>query len=76
MVTAGVIELVAWDKTDPLDLNQHSQQRIERNCFEWAHLSFNDQKMTVLLSFEEVKTFLSLIAEERIQRELDGATQK
>ncbi len=28
------------------------------------------------LSVEEVQTFLSLIAEERIQRELDGATPK
>ncbi len=32
--------------------------------------------MSVLLSVEEVQTFLSLIAEERIQRELDGATPK
>ncbi len=31
--------------------------------------------MAVSLSVEEVQTFLSLIAEERIQRELDGATQ-
>ncbi len=29
--------------------------------------------MSVSLSVEEVQTFLSLIAEERIQRELDGA---
>ncbi len=28
------------------------------------------------LSVEEVQTFFSLIAEERIQRELDGATPK
>ncbi len=28
------------------------------------------------LSVEEVQTFLSLIAEERIQRELDGMTPK
>ncbi len=33
--------------TNPLDLNQHSQRRIERSCFEWAHLSFNNQKMAV-----------------------------
>ncbi len=31
---------------------------------------------SVQLSVEEVQTFLSLIAEERIQRELDGATPK
>ncbi len=31
--------------------------------------------MSVSLSVEEVQTFLSLIAEERIQRELDGATR-
>ncbi len=30
-------------------------------------------QMSVLLSVEEVQTFLSLIAEERIQRELGGA---
>ncbi len=30
--------------TDPLDLNQHSQRRIERNCFEWGQLTFNNQK--------------------------------
>ncbi len=60
------------DTTDALDLNQHSQRRIERNCFEWAHLSFNKQKRAVWLSVEEVQTFLSFIAEERIQRELDG----
>ncbi len=30
--------IVARDTTDPLDLNQHSQRRIERNCFEYAHL--------------------------------------
>ncbi len=29
--------------------------------------------MSVSFSVEEVQTFLSLIAEERIQRELDGA---
>ncbi len=75
IVTACVIELATWDTTDPLDLNQHSQQRIERNCFEWLHLFFNNQKMAVSWSVEEVQTFLSLIAEERIQRELDGATQ-
>ncbi len=32
--------------------------------------------MSVSLSVDEVQTFLSLIAEERIQRELDGATPK
>ncbi len=47
---------------------QSAKDRIERNCFEWAHLSF------VSLS-EEVQTVLSLIAEERIQRELDGASR-
>ncbi len=34
------------------------------------------KKMAVSLSVEEVQTFLSLIDEEQIQRELDGATQK
>ncbi len=32
--------------------------------------------MSVSLSVEEVQTFLSLIAEEQIQGELDGATPK
>ncbi len=50
----------------PAILNQHSQWRIERNCFEWAHLYFNNQKMAVSLFVEEVQTVLSLIAEERI----------
>ncbi|KAG2470160.1 ZKSC2 protein, partial [Polypterus senegalus] len=31
--------------------------------------------MAVSWSIEEVQTFLSLVAEERIQRELDGATR-
>ncbi len=35
-----------------------------------------NHKIAVSLSVEEVQTFLSLIAEERIQRELDGATPK
>ncbi len=34
---------------------------------------FNNWKMYVSLFVEEVETLLSLIAEERIQRELDGA---
>ncbi len=49
----------------PADLNQHCQWRIKWNC----------QKMAVSLSFEEVQVFLSLIDEERIQRERDGAEQ-
>ncbi len=32
--------------------------------------------MSVSLSVEELQMFLSLISEERIQRELDGATPK
>ncbi len=39
------------------------------------HLNHN-HKIAVSLSFEKVQTFLSLIAEERIQWELDGATPK
>ncbi len=35
-----------------------------------------NHKIAVSLSVEEVQTFLSLIAEERIQRELDGTTPK
>ncbi len=36
---------------------------------------FNNQKISVSLSVEEVQMFLSLIGEERIQRELDGVTR-
>ncbi len=60
---------------DPLDLNQHSQRRIGRN-FCLNKLTFLYQPKNVSLSVEEVQTFLSLIAEERIQWELDGATPK
>ncbi len=35
----------------------------------------NKQKMAVSLSVEKVQTFFSLIAEEQIQWELDGATR-
>ncbi len=42
--------------------------------FEEMHLFCINQKLSVSLSVEEVQMFLSLIAEERIQRELDGVT--
>ncbi len=32
IISVCVIELVTRDTTDLLDLNQHSQRRIERNC--------------------------------------------
>ncbi len=35
----------------------------------------DNHKIAVSLSVEEVQTFLSLIAKERIQRELDGVTR-
>ncbi len=38
IVTACIIELATQDTTDPHGLNNHSQRRIKRNCFEWAHL--------------------------------------
>ncbi len=74
-----VTELATRDpplQPHPLDLNQHRQRRIGRN-FVWtnAHFCIN-HKIAVSLSVEEVQTFLSLIAEERIQWELDGATTK
>ncbi len=43
--------------------------------FEQTHPFVSTQKIAVSLFVEEVQTFLSLIAEERIQRELDGQTQ-
>ncbi len=72
-----VTELATRDphlQSYPLDLNQHSQRRIGRN-FCNAHFCIN-HKIAVSLSVEEVQMFLSLIAEERIQRELDGTTPK
>ncbi len=42
--------------------------------FVWTNAPFCiNQNISVSLSVEEVQTFLSLIAEERIQQELDGA---
>ncbi len=75
-----ITELATRDpplQPDPLDLNQHSQRRIGRNfCLKTnAHFCIN-HKIAVSLSVEEVQTFLSLIAEERIQWELDGTTPK
>ncbi len=61
---------------DPLDLTQYSQGRIGRNfCLNKRTFIIN-QKMSVSWSVEEVQTFLSLIAEERIQGETDGVTPK
>ncbi len=55
---------------DLLDLNQHSQRSIA--TFVWTNANFCiNQKIAVSWSVEEVQTFLSLIAEERIQRELN-----
>ncbi len=74
-----VTELATRDpplQSYPLDLNQHSQRRIGRNfCLNKRTFCIN-HKIAVSLSVEEVQTFLSLIAEERIQRELDGTTPK
>ncbi len=58
-----------------LDLNQHSQRRIGRNFCLNKRTFLYQPKIAVLLSVEEVQTFLSLIVEERIQRELHGATR-
>ncbi len=59
---------------DPLDLNQHSQRRIGYNyCLNKCTFLYQP-KIAVSLSVEEVQMFLSLIAEERIQWELDGVT--
>ncbi len=58
----------------PLDLNQHSQRRIGRNfCLNKCTFLHQPQNSSVV---EEVQMFCSLIAEERIQWELDGATPK
>ncbi len=72
-----VTELATRDpplQSYPLDLNQHSQRRIGRNfCLNKRTFLHQPQNSSVVV---EVQTFLSLIAEERIQRELDGATPK
>ncbi len=44
--------------------------------FKQTHIFCINHKIAVSLSVEEEQTFLSLIAEERIQWELDGATPK
>ncbi len=71
-----VTELATRDprlQSYPLDLNQHRQRRIGRPSV-WTSAPFCiNHKISVSLSVEEVQTFLSLIAEERIQREINGA---
>ncbi len=49
----------------------------DRTQLFWTSAPFfnTHKKMAVSLSVEEVQTFLSLIAEEQIQRELNGATE-
>ncbi len=56
---------------DLLDLNPHSQQRLDETSV-WTNAPFCiNQKIAVSLSVEEVQMFLSLIAEEWIQLELN-----
>ncbi len=55
----------------PLDLNQHSQRRIGRNFCLNKRTCLHQPQIAVSVSVEEVQTFLSLIAEERIQWELE-----
>ncbi len=74
-----ITELATRDpplQPDPLDLNQHSQRWIGCSFFSTNAPFCINRKMSVSLSVEEEQTFLSLIAEERIQRELYGATPK
>ncbi len=60
----------------PLDLNQHSQRRIGRNFCLNKRTFLHQPQNSSFVAVEEFQTILSLIAEERIQRELDGATPK
>ncbi len=53
-----------------------AQPAKDRTQLSWMSVPFlNNQKMAVSLSVEEVQTVLSLLVEERIQREHDGATR-
>ncbi len=61
------------DKRDTLMALYHCM--IRHSTVRYAPFCIN-HKLSVSLSVEEVQTFLSLIAEERIQRELDGTTPK
>ncbi len=62
----------------PLDLNQHSQRRIGRNfCLNKRTFLHQPQNSSVVVCWGSTDVpLLSLIAEERIQWELDGATPK
>ncbi len=76
-----VTELATRDpplQPDPLDLNQHSQRRIGRNfCLNKRTFLHQPQNSSVVVCWGSTDVpLLSLIAEERIQRELDGATLK
>ncbi len=57
--------------------NQHRPARFKsaQPAKDRKHLFVLTKIIAVSLSVEEVDTFLSLIAKERIQRELDGATR-
>ncbi len=56
---------------------QPAKERTQDAAFVSTNAPFCiNHKLSISLSVEEVQTFLSLIAEERIQRELDGATPK
>ncbi len=71
--------------TASLNLQQETQHRLtrfksaqpakDRTQLLFEQTLFFVSKRCVSVSVEEVQTFLSLIAEERIQRELDEATQ-
>ncbi len=56
---------------------QPAKERTQDAAFVSTNAPFCiNHKLSVSLSVEEVQTFLSLIAEERIQWELDGTTPK
>ncbi len=79
VINSCVTELATRDPTlqpDPLDLNQHSQRRIGRNFCLNKRTFLHQPQIAVSLSVEEGQMFFSLIAEERIQWELDGTTPK
>ncbi len=71
-----VTELATRDPTYITARFKSAQPAKDRTTFVWTNATFCiNPKFAVSLSVEEVQTFLSLIAEERIQRELDGATR-
>ncbi len=72
-----VTELATRDPTYTRLIYISTASEGSNTTFVWTNSPFCiNQNIAVSLCVEEVQTFLSLIAEERIQRQLDGAMPK